>query len=179
MDDLEDLRAARARLLSELVGERRRIERALHDGVQQDLTALAVELQLAADERLDQLRREAHAALEAVQSLAESVYPPLLDAGGLAAALPGLARRAGIRLRLTGREARADPAAESAVAFACRAVFEAAPDEAVLGVTLQADGTHLRVELEPVHTLPPLARDLVAGAGGTVEVERDRVVFSI
>jgi signal transduction histidine kinase len=182
VDDAEELRAARTRLVSELLSERRRVERALHDGIQQDLTALAVELQLAAasPERLEALRSDIHVALAEVRSVADGLYPSLLDAGGLAAALPGVAKRAGVALRLTVADApRAAPAAEAALLFACRAVFEAAPGGAEVSVSLRADETRLRAELEPVDVLPPLARDLVLGAGGSVEAGAGRVVLTV
>jgi len=47
MDEMEELRASRARVLEAADAERRRTERGLHDGVQQRLVALAVNLQLA------------------------------------------------------------------------------------------------------------------------------------
>ena len=172
--------------MTELLGERRRLERVLHDGVQQNLIALAVELQLAAGAapppaaaRLDELRGRVHAALDAVRLVAESVYPPLLDANGLAAALPGAARRAGVRLRLdAAAAARASPDAEAALLFACRALFEAASPGARVAVSLRADGPRLRVEIETSLPLPSFARELVEAVGGSVETAGSRLVLA-
>jgi signal transduction histidine kinase len=76
---------------------RQRIERELHDGVQQDLVAIVVKLQLArrlvesdpsgAAAILDDIRGDAQAALDALRALALRIYPPALDAAGLRAAL--------------------------------------------------------------------------------------------
>jgi signal transduction histidine kinase len=86
--------------------ERQRIQRALHDGVQQDLIALAVRLQLTgrlADSDLpgalallEEMRRDVREALHRVQTLAEEIYPSVLDARGLADALAAAAAAAGV-----------------------------------------------------------------------------------
>jgi Histidine kinase len=105
--------------------ERRRIEKALHDGVQQDLIALCVRLQLArtlvdADPRaaaaeLEELRREAHAALDRARALADDVYPSLLDGRGLSEALRAL----GARVDDEG-VGRYPPDVEAAAYFFCK-----------------------------------------------------------
>jgi signal transduction histidine kinase len=105
--------------------DRRRIERALHDGVQQDLIAICVKLQLvraqlgsapsAALDELDGIHREARAALDGVRDLADGVYPSLLDALGLAETL----RAAGFRVEADGI-GRYAPDVEAAVYFFCR-----------------------------------------------------------
>jgi hypothetical protein len=76
---------------------RKQIERELHDGLQQDLVAIVVKLQLArrlaetdpaaAAALLDELRGDAQAALDATRALAGRIYPPLPDSAGLRAAL--------------------------------------------------------------------------------------------
>ena len=83
--------------------ERRRIERNIHDGAQQQLVALTVKARLAGQlaakepERaaavLEELQRELAEALEDLRDLARGVYPPLLADRGLAAALSAQARR--------------------------------------------------------------------------------------
>lgn len=188
-DAARDLRAARARLVTELIGGRRDLERALHDGVQQDLTALAVQLQVAREqsatgsrattELFDALRREVHAALDAVRRLAEDVYPPLLDAHGVEAALPGAARGSGIRLRVRGeRSVRAARDAEAAALLACRSVFDRCGAGAEVTVDLRDDEGRLRIELTPIPAPPaPLARDLVEGAGGALEWSAGRLTL--
>jgi signal transduction histidine kinase len=100
---LEDLRASRRRLVEAQDHERRRIERNLHDGAQQQLVALSVQLGLverAADdpERVRsmsaQIRGSLGAALDDLRDLARGIYPPLLADKGLAAAIEAQARRA-------------------------------------------------------------------------------------
>ena len=88
MTEIEELRASRARVLEAADAERRRTERSLHDGVQQHLVALAVNLQLARQlvdtnpaalpALLDELSRDVHDALESARVLASEIYPPLL-----------------------------------------------------------------------------------------------------
>jgi signal transduction histidine kinase len=101
---IEELRASRQRLVSAQDEERRRLERNIHDGAQQQLVALAVKLRLArtmtdrdaskAAELLDQLQGETHEALENLRDLARGIYPPLLADRGLTAALEAQARKA-------------------------------------------------------------------------------------
>jgi signal transduction histidine kinase len=86
--------------------DRSRIERALHEDVQQHLVALAVNLQLvgpltdsdpaAAQMLLEEMARDVQQALDQAARLAQWIYPPLLAAGGLAAALRSAAVTAGI-----------------------------------------------------------------------------------
>ena len=104
--EVAELRVSRERLVREADADRRRIERDLHDGPQQHLVALAVNLQLArslaeadpaaAKTLLDEMGRDVQQALEETGKLAQRIYPPLLEAGGLAAAL----RAAAVSLRV-------------------------------------------------------------------------------
>ena len=94
---IEDLRASRQRLVTAQDEARRRLERNIHDGAQQDLVALAIKLQLAettvaADPAqtgpvFGELKADAAGALENLRDLARGIYPPLLADLGLAAAL--------------------------------------------------------------------------------------------
>jgi signal transduction histidine kinase len=131
--EIEELRASRARIAATADGERRRIERALHDGVQQDLIALAVNLQLArevadsedASSYLEAASRDVHDALDAVRALAQSVYPSLLIDRGLAEALRGAARTARVPTTIDAPEDRYPPEIEAAVYFTCVRVLDA------------------------------------------------------
>jgi signal transduction histidine kinase len=103
---IEDLRASRQRLVAAQDEERRRIERNLHDGAQQQLVALAVQLKLLEetagkdpdrDKQLAaKLGSQANAALEDLRDLARGIYPPLLADQGLAAALEAQSRKAAV-----------------------------------------------------------------------------------
>lgn len=162
MGDNEELRASRARIAAAAATDRRRFERALHDGVQQDLIALSVGLQLLL-ERLDdpavarvhveELRRETQASLGRVQRLADEIYPSLLDAHGLA-----------------GASERYAPTVEAAAALCCRA---ADPTGTATVTTREEDG-RLVVEVRgPYADASLAARDLAAAAGATVTVEQN------
>jgi signal transduction histidine kinase len=103
---IEDVRASRQRLVAAHDEERRRLERNIHDGAQQQLVALAVKSRLAdslvgrdetkAHEVLKQILMESQEALENLRELARGIYPPLLADQGLAVALEAQARKAPI-----------------------------------------------------------------------------------
>ena len=125
---IEDLRASRQRLVAAQDGERRKIERNLHDGAQQQLVALAIRLKMArslaardperADETLEQMQGELAAALDTLRDLARGIYPPLLADQGLAAALDAQARRGGVPVTIdAGSIGRFPPEVEAAVYF--------------------------------------------------------------
>jgi signal transduction histidine kinase len=101
---VEELRASRQRLVAAQDEERRRLERNIHDGAQQQLVALSVKMRLLkalartnpdrVDDLVDQLQVESQDALETLRDLARGIYPPLLADRGLAAALEAQARKA-------------------------------------------------------------------------------------
>ncbi len=107
---IEELRASRKRLVAAQDEERRKLERNIHDGVQQQLVALAVKLKLAdamidrdtqvAHASLAQLQDDAQQTLEDLRDLARGIYPPLLADKGLVAALESQARRAPLPVAL-------------------------------------------------------------------------------
>jgi signal transduction histidine kinase len=125
--------------------DRRRIERELHDGPQQHLVALSVELQLARDQvdadplaaraRLEDMGRQVELALEETRTLAHRIYPPLLETGGLRAALRAASVAAGVRARIEV-EAGADvpPEIAGAVYFSCVEALERAGRDAPTAV---------------------------------------------
>jgi signal transduction histidine kinase len=100
---IEELRASRQRLVTAQDEERRRLERNIHDGAQQQLVALAVKLRLVealadkdpgrAREMAAQAKVETQEALDNLRDLARGIYPPLLADQGLAAALDAQARK--------------------------------------------------------------------------------------
>jgi signal transduction histidine kinase len=127
---IEELKASRQRLVAAQDEERRRLERNIHDGAQQQLVALSVKQRLAAtfvgrdDDRvraiLDQLQGETNAALEDLRDLARGIYPPLLADRGLVAALEAQARKAPFRVDVDGGEVgRFGQDVEAAVYFSC------------------------------------------------------------
>ena len=104
VDRLEDLRASRQRLVAAQDDERRRLERNLHDGAQQNLVALKIKLGLlenlaekdpsAARRMAGELKLDADETLDTLRDLARGIYPPLLADRGLPAALEAQARKA-------------------------------------------------------------------------------------
>ena len=108
MAQLHALQASRARIVDTADGERRRLERDLHDGAQQRLLALSYDLRLAragADgdtlvSTLDAAADEIEAALEELRELAHGIYPAILTEAGLAPALATLADEAPVAVEL-------------------------------------------------------------------------------
>jgi signal transduction histidine kinase len=104
--EIEELRAARRRLVLAADDDRRSIERELHGGVLQQLVALAVSLQLAgqaadsdpeaAKTLLDEMGRDVQQALDEATLLAQRIYPAALRSDGLAAMLRVAAVTAGV-----------------------------------------------------------------------------------
>ena len=100
---IEELRASRRRLVAAQDAERRRLERNIHDGAQQQLVALQVKQRLAdgmierdptkARELVRQLQADTAEALDALRDLARGIYPPLLADKGLGSALESQARK--------------------------------------------------------------------------------------
>ncbi|HEV1997091.1 MAG TPA: histidine kinase [Candidatus Dormibacteraeota bacterium] len=127
---LDDLRASRQRLVAAQDQERRRLERNLHDGAQQNLVALKVKLGLAerllagdpkrAKAAITELKADADVALETLRDLARGIYPPLLADRGLAAALESQARKATLPVRVEANGLRRYPQEiEGAIYFCC------------------------------------------------------------
>jgi signal transduction histidine kinase len=123
---LEELRVSRLRIVEATDAARRRIERDLHDGAQQQLVALALELRLLRmrvdDPELrpliDSLSARLTAALEELRTLARGIHPAILTERGLGPALSDLASRGTLAVRPTVEIAGRLPAAiEAAVYF--------------------------------------------------------------
>jgi signal transduction histidine kinase len=107
---LDELRGSRARIVQAAHDERQLLERNLHDGAQQRLIALSLELSLLeerladdpeATRRLDQARREVAASLEELREIARGLHPAVVSGHGLEVALEQLAARAALPVRLT------------------------------------------------------------------------------
>ena len=104
--EIEELRAARERLVLAADADRRAIERELHDGVHQHLVALAATLQLArlaadsdpaaVEALLEEMSRDVRQALDETALLAQRIYPSPLELGGLAALLRAAAVNADV-----------------------------------------------------------------------------------
>jgi signal transduction histidine kinase len=106
---LQELRGSRARMVEVADKERQRLERNLHDGAQQRLVALSLELSLlgsdlsgdtGAQERLDRAQRQIAVSLSELREIARGIHPAVLTAHGLGVALEQLAALAPVRVRL-------------------------------------------------------------------------------
>jgi signal transduction histidine kinase len=142
----EELRASRARIVAASDAARRQIERNLHDGAQQHLVALAVNLRLArqlaeADPEastamLDQLAHDLQEAVQQLRDLAHGIYPPLLMDRGLVEALQAAAGRAALPTDVEAEDlGRFSPELEAAVYFCCMEALQNAGKHAGEGAT--------------------------------------------
>jgi signal transduction histidine kinase len=154
--NLEELRASRQRIVAAQDEERRRLERNIHDGAQQQLVALAMKANLARSlvgrdeskegELLDQLKSDAQDALENLRDLARGIYPPLLADQGLVAALTSQARKSAVPVSLEADGVgRFSQDAEAAVYFC---TLEALQNVAKYA---QASGATVRLHREDGH----------------------------
>ncbi|HEY7016640.1 MAG TPA: histidine kinase [Streptosporangiaceae bacterium] len=148
---LEEIRASRQRLVAAQDAERRRIERNIHDGAQQQLVAMAIKLNIAEGligidtdgerELLAELRQEAAGAVEDLRDLARGIYPPLLASQGLAAALQAQAAKSPVPTSVqAGGISRYPQDTEAAVYFCVL--------EALQNVAKYAGASHASVRLE-------------------------------
>lgn len=147
---IEDLRASRQRLVAAQDAERRKLERNIHDGVQQQLVALSVQIRLAEQltgrdpmkvaALLRSLQERSNEALEDLRDLARGIYPPLLADQGLTAALEAQARKAVVTTTLdTEGVGRYPQEVEAAVYFSVL--------EALNNVAKYAGASHARIEV--------------------------------
>jgi signal transduction histidine kinase len=195
-----DLASSRVRLMEMAHAERRRLERDLHDGVQQHLVGLRIKLDMATETfRGDPVRGERELAsvgrqmddvLEELRSLARGIYPSLLHDRGLREALRAAARNSPIpvAVRAAGIGRYAEDL-EVAVYFCCLEALQnvakhAGPDATTI-VTLAQDGPDLRFEVhdsgvgfDPDAAAPGNGlinmRDRIEANGGTLKVTARR-----
>ena len=168
-------------VFSDFDRERRRIEGALHDGVQQDLAATVVALELArelldsdpaaARAVLEELAGEVEGALDRVRALAGTVYPSILPARGLTDALRALEVE-------TADLERYPLEVEEAIYFSCEALRNRASQARVWSA-----GDALRLELLGVTAVEDdelsHARGRIAAAGGQLDFSAGRVSAAV
>jgi signal transduction histidine kinase len=146
--NVQELRASRARIVEGADAARRRIERDLHDGAQQQLVALAVALrtarlrletdQEAAAAALDAAAHDLDAAIRDLRDLARGIHPAILSDRGLGVALEALAHRLPVPVEITASPSVRLPDAVEAAAY-----FVVA--EALTNVVRYADASHASV----------------------------------
>ena len=169
---LRQVRASRAGVVAAGDAERRRLEQDLHDGAQQRLAAIALNLQLAAAgaadrERLTDAQEHLRAALDQLRALAHGIFPRALAGDGLGAALEDLAEEAARPLRVE-HAAPPAPAVVEATAYLVVAAVVRAGDGGVKVATAAA-GDRLLVTVEgEAPPLSPALLDRVDALGGTL-----------
>jgi signal transduction histidine kinase len=181
---LEEIQASRQRLVAAQDEERRRIERNIHDGAQQQLVALAIKLSITESmigtdtdgerEMLAELRQDAAGAVEDLRDLARGIYPPLLASMGLAAALEAQARKAPVPTSVTADGVGRYPQDVEAAVYFC--VLEALQNMAKYAgasrakVKLTASGHDLRFEVaDDGAGFDPRSRGYGTGLQGMVD----------
>jgi signal transduction histidine kinase len=166
---LEDLRASRARIVEAGETERRRIERNLHDGAQQRLVFIAMQLGLAehklqtdpgaAQPILHEARENLMTALQELRELSQGIHPALLTERGLEAALGELPLRVPVPLELELSLGERLPVQVEAAAYYV-------VSEALANVSKYAQATAIRVRVDRVdgEAVVEIADDGVGGA---------------
>jgi signal transduction histidine kinase len=166
---LEDLRASRVRIVEAAETERRRIERNLHDGAQQRLVFIAMQLGLAehklqsepdeAQPLVHEARENLMTALQELRELSHGIHPALLTERGLEAALGELPPRVPVPLELDLSLAERLPSQVEAAAYYV-------VSEALANVTKYAQATAIRVRVDRVdgEAIVEIADDGIGGA---------------
>jgi signal transduction histidine kinase len=166
---LQEVRASRARIVEAGDLERRRVERDLHDGAQQRLISLSLELRVARNalgdngdpavrRSLDRAAEEAMAALSELRDLALGIHPLILTESGLGEAVESLADRTAVDVLVDIGLERYSPAVEGAAYFVI--------SEALANVTKYANATKatVRVRGVPDHMTIEVDDDGIGGA---------------
>jgi signal transduction histidine kinase len=166
---LQEVRASRTRIVEAGDRERRRIERDLHDGAQQRLISLSLELRVARSKlgeagdpevrsSLDRAADEAQAALVELRDLALGIHPLILTEGGLAEAVESLADRTSVDVSVDVGPERYSPPVEGAAYFVI--------SEALANVTKYANATKATVRVRGLadHMTLEISDDGIGGA---------------
>ncbi|MCI2424196.1 GAF domain-containing sensor histidine kinase [Saccharopolyspora sp. K220] len=167
-DSRAELAASRVRIVAATDGARRRIERDLHDGAQQRLVSLSLELRLAQSAvppdlpelqtQIGQAIDELDAASDELREISHGIHPAILSEGGLRPALRALARRSAIPVEL---DVRADDRFRDTIEVAAYYVVS----EALTNTTKHARASYAHVTVEQRDDILHLSiRD--DGAGG-------------
>ncbi len=193
---LDELQASRRRIVAAADEARRKLERDIHDGAQQQLVALAVRARLAVnvlandpgkgDELLETIEVGLGDALQDLRDLARGVYPPLLADRGLAAALEAQARKASLPVEVeSDGVGRYPQEAEAAVYFCClealqnvakyagatRALVRLSAPDGTLTFAVSDDGVGFDPATRPHGTGMQGMADRLSALGGELRVE--------
>jgi signal transduction histidine kinase len=170
---LREVRESRARIVHTAIDERRRLARDLHDGAQQHLLVLLTRLGIARQnttgpqslEAIDAARDQLRVALGKLRGLSRDIYPSVLDAEGLTAALESLADSGQVDVELAGHPGKLDPEVEIIAYLTVRDILD--------GLGRQAPASHARISLLSVPgRLAIQVRAIPAAAGMAQERAR-------
>jgi len=192
---ISELRESRQRLVTAGDEARRRLERNLHDGAQQDLVALAIKLKIAdgtlsdgakeARHLFEELQADTATALQNLRDLAHGIYPPLLADLGLVAALNGQAKKSALPVTIQADGLGRFPEdTEAAVYFCCLEALQntakyAGATQAAIAVraqretltfTVSDDGAGFDAQHTPLGAGLRNMADRLAALGGRLEV---------
>jgi len=169
---VSELQDARSRIIAAADAERRRIERDLHDGAQQRLVALALNLRMAeqraangdpsAAELVRQAGEEANLALKELRDLARGIHPAILTNRGLPAAVEDLAARATVPVEVIATPDQRLPDPVEAAAY-----FVVSECLANIGKHSEATSATVSVRADDGHLVVAVADDGVGGASLT------------
>ena len=160
-----EVAASRRRIVEAADGQRRRLERELRDGAERHLARVAGLLEEAradADRPVAAMfagaEEELRAARAELRDFAQGIHPTALADGGLAAALPVLAARAGVSVELAVSVGRLDPVVEAAAYFVC--------SEALANAAKHAEATRVSIDTTELngHLVVAIEDDGVGGA---------------
>ena len=193
-ESLRELGDSRARLSEASDRERRRLERDLHDGAQQRLTAVQARLQRAIEKvdddrlamELEGVSRDASAAVEELRALSHGIYPTVLRSAGPVRALRSLAMTATIPIVVVDDGfGRSSSSVEAAIYFCCAEAVQNATKHAGEGATVTVtlgcddDGARFSVVDDGVGIQEPASgggdglvgmRDRIGAVGGELEI---------
>ncbi len=191
---LAELRSSRTRIVATSDAARQRLERDLHDGVQQRLLSLVYEIRLArrstANEGdaagtalMDRALVETDAAIDELRTLAHGLYPAILAESGLLAAVQDLADTSPFPVEVAGNDVRVPSAVEAAGYFAATEALHAAgppmPDHATVEID-QADRLLVTISVGGVPARTTTAMlDRVGALGGHVWIESNQLIVEI
>jgi signal transduction histidine kinase len=195
---IEELRASRQRLVAAQDEERRRLERNIHDGAQQQLVALSVKERLVqamidrdpekAKRLVAELQNDTLAALDDMRDLARGIYPPLLADQGLAAALESQARKSTVPVRVEPNGVGRYPQEAEAAAYFCvlealqniakyaqasRVTVRLRSEEGHLVFAVEDDGQGFDVQQTPSGSGLQNMKDRLEALGGRVDVRSE------
>jgi signal transduction histidine kinase len=194
LERLRELQASRQRIVAAQDDERRKLERNLHDGAQQQLVALQVKLSLAerlaeedcqVKDQIASLKKEAGEALENLRDLARGIYPPLLADQGLQAALSAQVRRATLPVSIEANGIGRYPQEQEAAVYFCvlealqnvakyaaatHAMVRVHEDGGQLAFEVQDDGAGFDTPTTSYGTGLQGMSDRLSAQGGTLEV---------